>query len=52
MDEEPVLKTGGCKRFGGSIPFASAKYGVSGEMVDTLDCGSSKLRVRAPSDTL
>ena len=27
MDEELVLKTSGCKRFGGSIPFASAKYG-------------------------
>ena len=29
MDEEPVLKTGGCKRFGGSIPFASASNMVA-----------------------
>ena len=31
MDEELVLKTSGCKRFGGSIPFASAN-GKVGEM--------------------
>lgn len=32
MDEELVLKTSSCKRFGGSIPFASAKNGKVGEM--------------------
>lgn len=29
MDEELVLKTSGCKRFGGSIPFASANTSLA-----------------------
>ena len=46
-----VLKTSGTLVVWGSTPLSSAKYGVRGEMVNVLDCGSSFLRVRVPSDT-
>ena len=42
--EGAVLKTVGLKGLAGSNPVHGAIYGVIGEVINTLDCGSSMRR--------
>ena len=42
--EGAVLKTVGPKGLAGSNPVHGASYGVIGEVINTLDCGSSMRR--------